>query len=305
MQKKLIDTLKWVWIAAVLAGAGWYFYEHYQEISQYLGTLSASRLILSFLFLLVGKLLISDVTRLSLKKIGVRLPYKEALSITSVTQLGKYLPGGIWHLAGKYGIYKIKEISTKNTVRALVYENVWLLSSATIIGILLLLISSGQIVCGYIPLLCNSNIVFSVEIGLPFFWLAGMLIFEWIFFNKKRIKAEDFILVLVEQIFIWLIFGLSFWLVFPAQGGYLPQIIGAFSLSWVAGYVAIFAPGGIGIREFLLTIFLGAFFKSGDVAIYATVHRLIWVLAEVFLGGISWLVIGLPVDSSGLSDKQG
>ena len=104
----------------------------------------------------------------------------------------------------------------------------------------------------------------------------------------------DFLLVLVEQIAAWLLFGLSYSLVFPPQGGFLLPIIGAFSLSWVAGYVAFFAPGGIGIREFLLTILLGAFFASQEIAIYATIHRLIWVLIEILLGALSATLIGLP-----------
>jgi uncharacterized membrane protein YbhN (UPF0104 family) len=92
-----------------------------------------------------------------------------------------------------------------------------------------------------------------------------------------------------------LVFGLSFWLVFPPNGGYLAQVTGAFSLSWLAGYIAFFAPGGIGVREVLLAILLGAFFKGEEVAIYASIHRLMWVLAEVLLGGLSALIFGLPV----------
>jgi hypothetical protein len=56
--------------------------------------------------------------------------------------LGKYLPGGIWHFAGKFGIYKVMGISTKATTQAIIYENIWLLSSATIVGFFTLLISS-------------------------------------------------------------------------------------------------------------------------------------------------------------------
>ena len=100
--------------------------------------------------------------------------------------------------------------------------------------------------------------------------------------------------MLAELLFIWMAFGLSFWLVFPPDAGYLAQVVGAFSLSWLAGYIAFFAPGGIGVREVLLAVLLGAFFAGGEVAIYASIHRLLWVLAEVFLGGMSALIFGLP-----------
>ena len=294
-RRKLIDVLKWVWIVIVLLGAGWYFYRHYQEISQYLGTISITRLILCFLLLLAGKLALSDISRLSLKKVNYSMPYYEALTITTITQLGKYLPGGIWHFAGKFGIYKVKGISTKKTAQAMVMENLWLLSSAGVVGAAALLASSKEIACQYLKFLCAPAAANAVAFVIPVLWITGLLVFEYLFFGKQKVNIVDFILALVELVFIWLVFGLSFWLIFPPNGGHFPQVMGAFSLSWLAGYVAVFAPGGIGIRELLLAVLLGAFFKSGEVAIYAAIHRLLWVLAEVFLGGLSALLFGVPV----------
>jgi hypothetical protein len=294
MSKKLINYLKWFWIIAVLGGAGWYFYTHFQEISGYLATLSISRIILSTFLFLVGKFLLSDITRLSLKKVNRNIPYGEAFSITSITQLGKYLPGGIWHFAGKFGIYKVMGISTKATTQAMIYENVWLLSSASITGIVTLLASSREVFCEYLPFICDPGIARVLMVGIPVLWIAGMYLFEKIFFRGGRAPVPDFLLILFEQLATWILFGISYWLVFPVQSGFLLQIIGAFSLSWVAGYVAFFAPGGIGIREFLLAVILGGFFASREVATYATVHRLIWVFIEIVLGALSATLIGLP-----------
>ena len=294
MSKKLVNILKWIWLIVVLAGAGWYFYSHFQEISGYLATLSISRILISAVFLLIGKALLSDITRLSLKKVDWKIPYNEAFSITSITQLGKYLPGGIWHFAGKFGIYKVKGISTRQTTQAMIYENIWLLSSATVIGLLMLLGSSGGVMCGYFDLLCDPRVVTALLIALPFAWLAALYFYERYFFKDKKADLSGFGLVLLEQMAIWALFGVSFWLVFPPHAGFLMPVIGAFSLSWVAGYVAFFAPGGIGIREVLLTVILGGFFASQEVAVYATIHRVLWVLMEIIVGTISAVFIGLP-----------
>jgi len=293
-RRKVIEILKWVWIAAVLLGAGWYFYRHYQEISQYLGTISVVRLIACFLLLLAGKMAISDISRMALKKINYSMPYSEALAITTVSQLGKYLPGGLWHLAGKFGFLKIKGISTKKTTQVMVIENLWLLSSAGVVGLVALLAFSSDAACQYVNLFCFPAVATVIALVLPLFWVVGLMVFEYLFFGRQKIIIRDFVLMLAELIFIWMVFGLSFWLVFPPDAGYLAQVVGAFSLSWLAGYVAFFAPGGIGVREVLLALLLGAFFKSGEVAIYASIHRLLWVLAEVFLGGLSAMIFGLP-----------
>lgn len=129
---------------------------------------------------------------------------------------------------------------------------------------------------------------------VPVLWIAGLILYEKLFFPGSKVVASDFLLILIEQLATWVLFGISYWLVFPPQSGFLMQIIGAFSISWVAGYVAFFAPGGIGIREFLLAVILGGFFVSREVATYATVHRLIWVFIEIVLGALSATLIGLP-----------
>ncbi len=294
MRKRLADILKWAWLAAVLIGAGWYFYRHYHEITSYLETLSVVRITASFILLIVGKVILSDITRMSLKKVNWKISFREALSITSVTQLGKYLPGGIWHFAGKFGAYKVKGVSTKDSTQAMIYENTWLLSSAVVIGLLLLLSTNQELTCTYLSFLCDKNLIPFLLIGMPIIWLGGLFIIEKFFFYKENFAISDFLIVLLEQLGIWTIFGFSFWFIFPPNVKLMPQIIGSFSLSWAAGYIAFFAPGGIGVREFLITIFLGTFFASSEVAVYAAVHRLIWVLVEILLGIIGAVGYGLP-----------
>jgi hypothetical protein len=295
MRNKILNVLKWVWIVAVILGAGYYFYKNYQKISVYLETISAWRIALSFIFLFLGKFALSDLTRLSLRKIDVDLDYKDALTITSITQLGKYLPGGIWHIAGKFGIYKARKITTKKSTGAIIFENMWLLSSALVIGATCLLISSQDVLCDFNNVFCSSITNRTIMIGLPILWVIVLILVDYFIFKNKRYTIKDFLFLVVEMLVIWVSFGISFWLVFPLHSGFEMAITGAFSISWVAGYVAFFAPGGIGIREYLLTVILAAYFSSSEVATYAAIHRLIWVIGEIILGAGSALLFGIPM----------
>ncbi len=304
MKKKILDVVKWAWIVLVIVGAGYYCYKNYGKISNYLHTISLIHLLISFLLLMVGKLALSEMTRYSLKKIDVKIDYTDALTITSVTQLGKYLPGGIWHIAGKLGIYKARQISLKKSTQAIIYENVWLLSSAFVIGSVLLMVSSKDVLCSVYQPLCSANLQMAVAVTLPILWVIALYLFEVVFFKDNPVIAVDFIIKFFIMMVIWLSFGVSFWLVFPRiAANFLVPITGAFSLSWVVGYVTIFAPGGIGVREYLLTILLASFFSSTEVAIYATMHRLIWVLEEIVLGAGTALIFGIPMTASGPTKK--
>lgn len=293
-RKRVINIVKWTWLFAVLAGAGWYVYRNYQEISQYLHDLSPWRLLLSFFFLCIGKFFVSDLTRLSLKKVDCFLPYKDALTISAVTQLGKYLPGGIWHFAGKFSMYKLKDLSAKAASKAMVMETFWLFSSAALIGLTALFFTGNQFFCDRMGILCDPVKMKNLILPLVFLWGIGSFLFEKIFFKDKKIVPADFFLSTAEQILIWTFFGLSYWLIFPPNWEFVIGIIGAFSVSWLGGYVAFFAPGGIGVRELLLTLLLGSSFLQADISIYATIHRLLWVIVELLLGVVSVILFGMP-----------
>lgn len=303
-RKKVVNILKWLWIAATITGAGFYFYTNFNEISVHLSSVSLIRLGLSFLFLLLGKLLVADITRLSMKQINHNMTYLEAITITSVTQLGKYLPGGIWHFAGKFGVYKARGIPGKKATQAMIWENGWLLSSAAVIGGFTLLITSKETVCSFLPFICKKNIAGTSAVLIPILWISVMLIFERVFFKKKNIRITDFMVTMTEQILVWISFGLSLWMVFPPSSVSFANILGVFSISWVAGYAAVFAPGGIGIRELLLTMLLGNLFSNFEVTTYATLHRVLWVIIEVILGAGTALLFGMPTgENSGRSPE--
>ena len=125
----------------------------------------------------------------------------------------------------------------------------------------------------------------------------ALVLIDFFGFKEHRYNVYEFLLLLLEVLVIWVTFGISFWLVFPLHSGFQMAITGAFSISWVAGYVAFFAPGGIGVREYLLTVILAAYFSNSEVATYATIHRLIWVVVEIVLGAGSSLLFGIPMSN--------
>jgi uncharacterized membrane protein YbhN (UPF0104 family) len=203
------------------------------------------------------------------------------------------------------GIYKARQISLKKSTQAIIYENVWLLSSAFIIGLVLLMISSKDVLCSVYQPLCSPNLQLAIAVTFPILWVIALYIFERLFFKGTPVIMKDFITKFFIMIAIWLSFGVSFWLVFPhIAANFLVPITGAFSLSWVIGYLTIFAPGGIGVREYLLTVLLTSFFSAEEVAIYATMHRLIWVLEEIVLGASTALLFGIPMSASELPIKK-
>ncbi len=112
--------------------------------------------------------------------------------------------------------------------------------------------------------------------------------------SVQPIDARFLLIGLLIFVLSWCMMGLSLGLILKGVGGEnwnwsdIPMWTGVVSLATVVGFVAIFAPGGVGVREGILIgilsqqVFIGE--KSAVAA--AFLLRVVWLLAEVSLSGI-------------------
>lgn|GEM_PF-548042 len=92
----------------------------------------------------------------------------------------------------------------------------------------------------------------------------------------------------------WVGYGAAFSLfvssIAPVSRGDWPLLAGVNALAFVAGFVAVFAPGGIGVREAALASLLLPIFPGGVRVLIAAASRL-WLVAAEMIGGV--LVLAL------------
>ena len=98
----------------------------------------------------------------------------------------------------------------------------------------------------------------------------------------------------------WCQHGLSLWCCVRAVGGNpslidLPACVGAAGLATAAGFAAVFAPGGVGVREAILIETLSPRPGVGASAVAAAVVlRLVWLGSEVLAAGALFYGVGGP-----------
>jgi uncharacterized membrane protein YbhN (UPF0104 family) len=107
----------------------------------------------------------------------------------------------------------------------------------------------------------------------------------------RRLSLRGFAGLVVIYTFNWLLLGAAFGLMTLAIGAEvrLPefaQIIGLQAVAWAIGFVIIFAPGGIGVREAVLTFTLLAFMDAPLPLTASILGRIGWTLAELVNMGI-------------------
>jgi uncharacterized membrane protein YbhN (UPF0104 family) len=104
----------------------------------------------------------------------------------------------------------------------------------------------------------------------------------------------------------WLVYAGAFWVMIGGLGldmGLLAAA-SAFAAAYVLGYVAIFAPAGVGVREASLVAFLSPQLGPGTAGAVAVVARLWTTAVEVVPAGAFW---GVHVARSGAmsGEKEG
>ena len=127
-----------------------------------------------------------------------------------------------------------------------------------------------------------------------------------------RVPATALVEGLLLTAFCWLMWGLSLWAMFQALCKQPPawdtavwlRWTGLMGIAYVAGFVILLVPGGLGVREFFLTLFLVpelAGLQTGEsdpraaVILGVVLLRLVWTVAEVAAAA---LVYFLPTPSS-------
>ena len=94
---------------------------------------------------------------------------------------------------------------------------------------------------------------------------------------------------------VWLLVGTSFWLTALAfvavPTADVPRYFGAFATAWVVGLVAIYAPGGIGVREAVLVGLLRGKIGSADALVVAAASRLVLTFVDLVGAAVGYLVL--------------
>jgi glycosyltransferase 2 family protein len=110
-------------------------------------------------------------------------------------------------------------------------------------------------------------------------------------------RWRDGIVLLLLSVASWMLYGLAYYLFLlsltPLPLSALPVLSGVNALSFVAGYLAIVTPGGLGVREAAMTALLLPLVPQSVAAVLAISSRL-WTIITELLAGALVLLLGRP-----------
>lgn len=229
---------------------------------------------------------------------GPRLALLDAAALFFVANMGRYLPGKVWQIAGLAYLAKGRGVSPGVAASAAVLGQATALGGATLVGGLAFLQTApGR------PRELGVGLLAVVVLGLAL--VSVPRVFRSVVgaaFRVARVTPPE---ALERDVTFaarwvglyalnWLIYATAFWGLVRSFGlpGTVLQVAPAFAAAYVLGYLAIFAPAGLGVREGFLVLFLEPFL--GAAALGAAVIARLWttVVEVVPAAGVAgWFAI--------------
>lgn len=230
---------------------------------------------------------------------GGKIDKREALCVYAKANIGKYLPGNVMHYVERNLFATNLGISQKKLALSTVLEVLGLLGTALIISILVSakqLLKSLKLILGdsYAVIICAAILAGCLIVLITFVLLRKKIAelvqeYTWGKFLKTLLMA------LIQYAVVLLSLGIIMVFLYLYMGGDInwrnsSLIVSGYIIAWVLGFIIPGASGGIGVREFLITILLGSVVGTELVLMLSVIHRLITIIGD-FLAYLVMLIL--------------
>lgn len=287
-----LERIKRIWIALfAISAIGLMGY----VLAKHRTTLESLRLVEPWLLVLcvalhVGFWLLATVFWGQTVRVVTRrtLLLRESFHQLTLVAIGKYIPGKIWGLLARGVALKDIGISTRSAIAAAIVEQwVMLLSAALVSGALLMAMSTNSVLAWLGGV--------SVFVGL-----AGSYVFKYGSSQLQRLLTSNvnaldrdtiilthgsYLRLIAIHSLMWIILGAVLaaicfaFAIHPFTVELFAALVLANTIGFVVGFAAIFAPGGLGVREAVTTAVLLPYIPLEQAAILSISFRL-WTTAS-------------------------
>jgi uncharacterized membrane protein YbhN (UPF0104 family) len=261
---------------------------------------------LSALVVLATYALLIEAWRLVVRAWGGHLGFGTAARIWSVSNLGRYLPGKVWSIAAMGLLARRAGVSAVAATGSSIL--VTLVNVAA--GFAVLLLAGSRALALVAPGEAGKRLAVSVALAVT----AGLVVLPWALPSLARVAVrllrrevvlptiapEQLWLVVLANVAAWFGYGAAFLLlgraVLPGSasvvlsaGSWL-DATAVFTASYLAGYLALVVPGGLGVRELAMVAVLTGLGITGNVEAWllALASRL-WLTVLELLPGLLFL----------------
>ena len=287
LSPRVRNALKVIWMILVTVFVVRYMVRNWDSIVDIVKSFSVWVLGGTVAVTILGKVAVSVHSQLITRVHGRDFTFRESFWMYSASDLVKYIPGGLWNALARVRLYTTMGMSATDSTKAFALEKYWMVVGALATGAFALM-PQGLRGLGIND---SPTTVTASRLALIVLWIVLVLLGGKI--TGRAIVALAVIRSLSEQVIMAVFFGLGVWIPLEAvDAGVSPLVaIGAFSMGRGLGYVAVFAPAGIGVREVVtLWALAGSSATSQAMGIALAVNRVMTFVADLTSFGLSFSV---------------
>jgi uncharacterized membrane protein YbhN (UPF0104 family) len=310
-RKKLVFTvIKWLIVILVVVWVVWEINKTGSELLQHRWEPRPGWLLLAVACYLIGYLPAGIYWHTILKKLGQNPTFYETLRAYYIGHLGKYMPGKAMVVALRAGLVQSDRVKTSVAVASVFLETLTMMAVGAMISAILLFVFFRE-----------QTVLMLIALGLMV--VSGLPVVPF-FFRKivkiaGAVKGDDEMNQALDRFntktlfcgwglmaVTWLFLGLSLCATINGVGiatgdllQHLPRFVAASALSTVAGFLSMI-PGGLGVREMVLTELMYRYFEAIALpeelapraagVVVAGVARLISLVSELAVSAVLYLV---------------
>lgn len=227
------------------------------------------------------------------------IPSGVAARLFYVSQVAKYLPGGVWNFVAVAEMGVDYDISRKRSVSVLLLS--MLISVVTGLGLSTIAIfGPADLASSY----------WWVLLFLPIFAaILHPVILAKVLNTALKVMGKDqrvdkldgraILTAVAVSLVAWIVAGVQVWILLTALGSpatlqtYFLTLSG-YCLAWVVGFLVFFIPAGVGVREVVLGAALAGHASAGDIVVVVLLSRILFTVADLVLG--LWAAIDMRKD---------
>jgi glycosyltransferase 2 family protein len=289
----------WILVAAIFAFLGKMVLENWAKVRETSFTLDPLCFAAACSVFVLGYAIQVWAWYLITLKLGMAIPIGATLEGWFYSLLGKYLPGKIWFVLGRFYFYESRGKPRETITMAIYFET------------LTLTIAAGLLFLAAMLFFEEVRPFYSgKQMGWLLFLFAGAFVFlyppllqkmlNWVLIRLKRepvrltITYKDLLWILAICVVAWMVGGFSFYLfinsIYAVSSKYILYLTGALAIACFLGLIVLLAPSGLGVREGVLVYFLSSVVPPPVAVILSVLSRVWMTFIEIGMIGVVYLL---------------
>ena len=228
--------------------------------------------------------------RAILGDLGTSLRLRDAFRVFFISQLGKYVPGGVWNLVAASELGTDLQIPRRRSLSAMVVALLVSIVSGLAVAAPAVAVAAGSADRRYLSVW--------VLLPLSLALLTPPVLNRLLALAMRAARREPLehpltargtLTAVAWSVGAWLVVGAQVW----ALGlglGMKPGIdsfvvsTGAYALAWIVGFVVLVVPAGLGARELVLATLLAGLVDDSAALVIVLLARIVQTLVDLMLG---------------------